>query len=519
MQKSLIFGEGTICGVIAAHTAADARRQIRLALRYTRVIELRLDWLEGAAELRRFLKLLKSAGIPPHTIVIATCRSIHAGGKFSGDPLEQLYILRSAIQAGCNWVDLEIESLGAIPPFTSDLYTSRAKRIVSYHNFKETPDSQRLARILRRLDEVRRNTGSDVIKIATQCRSLSDGLRLFAFSRQYPGTISVPMGEAAAPMRILAPRFGSVLSYAPVEEATAPGQILLAELREMYRASAVTSRTRVYGVIGNPIAHSLSPTLHNAAFGARKMDAIYLPFHVLDLHDFLAAIRPLGISGFSVTLPHKERILPYLQHVDPLAAAVGAVNTVVVKPGGKLFGYNTDCLGILRSLEGRLRIRDTRILILGAGGVARAAAFALATAGAKVSICSRRLERAATLARAVHGQSVRRAALREMQFDAIINATPVGMRPRKNESPLAPAEINCRLAFDTVYRPQNTKFLQLAARRGIETVSGLEMFLAQGIAQWELWTGKSSPVAAMRRAVVEALRRDESKNATHTRLR
>ncbi|MGC1105591.1 MAG: shikimate dehydrogenase [Candidatus Acidiferrales bacterium] len=511
MARALIFGKNCICGVVAARTAEDARRQLRRAMRYTDTVELRLDWLANTGEIQRFLALLKKTRIPRRAAMIATCRRREAGGRFLGAVAAQLSLLRSAMNAGCNWIDLEIESAGAIPAFALDLYTSSAKRIVSYHDFRRTPNPPRLARIMRRMKQIGEDAGCDAIKIATQCDSLGDSLRLFALARQHANVIAVPMGDLATPTRILAPRLGSALLYAPVDEATAPGQIPLGELHELYRGGKVTRHTRVYGVIGNPIAHSLSPVLHNAGFRARKIDAVYLPFRVLELRDFLQAVEPLGIAGFSVTLPYKEQILAHLDHIDAPAQSIGAANTVVVKAHGKLFGYNTDSLGLLRALEGRLSPRGSRVLILGAGGVARAAAFALAKAGAWVSICSRRPEKARQLARAVKGEPAPRAALRKESFDAIINATPVGMHPREDESPIAPQELNCRLAFDTVYRPRKTSFLRLAGKRGIETVSGLEMFLAQGIAQWEIWTGQAAPVAAMRRAVLEAARRAEAK--------
>ncbi|MFZ0640999.1 MAG: shikimate dehydrogenase [Candidatus Acidiferrales bacterium] len=509
MARALIFEKNRVCGVVAARTAGDARGQLRRALRYTHTVEVRFDWLANAAEIQRFLALLKKTRIPRRATMIATCRRREAGGRFSGAVAAQLSLLRSAISVGCNWVDLEMESVGAIPAFTLDLYTARAKRILSYHDFRGTPNPARLARVMRHMEQIRQSAGFDLIKIAMQCDSLRASLGLLALARQSPTVIAIPMGDMATPVRILAPRLGSALSYAPVDQATAPGQIPLAELHQLYRGDNGTRHTRVYGVIGNPIAHSLSPVLHNAGFRARKIDALYLPFRVIDLNDFLHAVQPLGIAGFSITLPHKERILAHLDHIDPLARSIGAVNTVAVSANGKLFGYNTDSIGVLRALEGRLPPRGSRILILGAGGVARAAAFALAGAGASVAICSRRPERARQLAKAVQGEPVPRAALRKMSFDAIINATPVGMHPREAESPIAPQELNCRLAFDTIYRPQKTKFLQLSANRGIETVSGLEMFLAQGIAQWEIWTGQAAPVAAMRRAVLAAVRRDE----------
>jgi shikimate dehydrogenase len=249
--------------------------------------------------------------------------------------------------------------------------------------------------------------------------------------------------------------------------------------------------------------------LQNAGFQARKMDAVFLPFLVRELRDFLRSVEPLRIAGFSVTLPHKQAILRHLDDCDPMAAAIGAVNTVVVRGGGKLYGYNTDYVGVLRTLERRIPLRGSRALIFGAGGAARAVAFALAQSGASVCVCARRAQAAKALARAVGGEVVERSRLRQEFFDAIVNATPVGMHPAERRSPLEARELNCRLVFDLIYRPRVTKLMQLAARRGIEAVSGVEMFAAQGTAQWEIWTGERAPVEAMRGAVLRALAREE----------
>jgi shikimate dehydrogenase len=248
------------------------------------------------------------------------------------------------------------------------------------------------------------------------------------------------------------------------------------------------------------------------------MDAVYLPFLVRDLRDFLDSVGPLGIQGFSVTLPYKERILRHLDGCDPLAARIGAVNTIVVRGGGKLHGYNTDYVGVLRALEKRMPLRGSRTLIVGAGGAARAVAFALVQAGASVCITARRPEQAKSLARAAGGEAVARNRVGREFFDAIVNATPVGMHPNVGSSPLAARELNCRLVFDTIYRPRVTRLLELAAGRKIETVSGLEMFVAQGTAQWEIWTGERAPVKAMRRAVVAALSR-EGRGSNRKQLR
>jgi 3-dehydroquinate dehydratase / shikimate dehydrogenase len=496
-----MIGPEKICAVVAAPDASSMWRQFVQALRRTRTAELRLDWLADDGERARFLRQL--AAKRPRGTFIATCRRRQAAGRYRGSIAQQLIHLADALRAGCAWYDLEIESAAAIPPQLLDVLLGDARRLASSHFFRGA---------LRHPEQVCKKlwrTRPDAIKIAACCDSLATGLRLLKLARGRRNVVAVPMGDTTLPLRVLALREGSALAYAPVGDVTAPGQVSLEDTFDLYRADRINRRTRVYAVIGDPIGHSLSPQLQNSGFRARRMDAVYLPFLVRDLRDFLAAIGPLGIKGFSVTLPHKQRILRHLDGCDPLAASIGAVNTVVVRGGGKLYGYNTDYVGVLRSLEQRMPLRGSRVLILGAGGAARAVAFALAQAGASICVCSRRPARARSLARAAHGEAIARNRLQREFFDAIVNATPVGMHPSVARSPLDAGELNCRLVFDLVYRPRITKLLRLAASRGIETVSGFEMFVAQGTAQWEIWTGERAPVGVMRRAALRALTREE----------
>ena len=509
MATESLFGEDRICGVVAATAAREMWQQLREAVRDTRTVELRLDWLKSEQELQVFLTRLGRAKFSQKVMLIATCRRVDAGGHFSKSATRQLAVLRRAIAAGCQWIDLEIESVQASAGFTRDLCIAEARRILSFHDFTRTPKKSELGRLSRKLERTAQAAGFEVVKIATRCDSIGESLRVLALAHGKRSVITVPMGEIATAARILMLREGSALAYAPVEVATAPGQVPLAEMTKLYRADKLDRQTRVYGVIGDPIEHSLSPVLHNTGFTAGRVNAVYLPFLVHDLGDFVGAIEPLGLQGFSITLPHKQDIVRHLDDCDPLAAEIGAVNTVVVRGRGKLFGYNTDYIGVLRAIEQRMPIAGSRVLIVGAGGVARAVAFALARGGAAVAVCARRMERAQKLARAIRGEAIPRKALRHEFFDAIVNATPVGMYPHDGDSPLEARELNCRLVFDTVYRPQRTKLLQLAAGRGIETVSGLEMFLAQGIAQWEIWMGERAPEGTMRRAVIATLRREE----------
>jgi 3-dehydroquinate dehydratase / shikimate dehydrogenase len=491
-------GAGSICGVVAASTAAEMSAAIRAALRETPAVELRLDWLSSDNERSKLLGWLKTHR-PANATFLATCRRKGAGGEFAGDIQGQLYWLIQAREAGCQWCDIEIETLRELPNKSARGYAVPGRIMLSIHDFECTPDLGRSFRMPPR-GEV------DTIKIAALSKNIADSVRLLKWAEGSKDCIAVPMGEVGLPARILALKHGSTLEYAPVGASTAPGQVSLHDLKHLYRAHQLNRSTRIFGVIGNPIGHSLSPLLHNSAYAARKINAVYLPFLVHSLSDFLKAIPDFGIRGFSVTIPHKQKILKHLDFCDDLAADIGAVNTVVVRPDGSLAGSNTDYVGVLRSLEKKLHLAKSRVLLYGAGGSARAAAVALARAGAQVAICARREQQAREIARAVGGEAVPRFALRSEKFDAILNTTPVGMHPHSKISPLAADELNCRIVMDLIYRPERTQLLQIAAKKGIHTVSGVEMFLAQGIAQWELWTKQRAPESVMRRAILKALR-------------
>ncbi len=492
-----MLGRGTICAVAAAADAESMLRQLGRALRLTNTAELRLDWLLDDRQVSIFLSHI--AASRPRATLIATCRRREAGGRYRGTIASQLAHLAEAIRAGCEWYDLEIETVRKRPREPYDGLLDRGRQLTSAHFFRRPPAN------MRAVAAELAGTSCDAIKIAVQCNSLAESRKLLKFAQKRRNIIAVPMGDVALPARFLALRERNGFAYAPVENSTAPGQISLDQMKRVYRADQFDARTRVYGVIGDPIGHSLSPAMQNAAFATRRMNAVYLPFLTRDLRDFVDSIGPLGVKGFSVTQPHKERILEFLNQCDPLAQKIGAINTVAVRSGGKLHGYNTDYVGVLRTLERRIKLRGSRVLIVGAGGAARAVAFALAQAGAAVFVSARRYQRAKHLARAAGGEALERSALRHTVFDAIVNATPVGMHPYVANSPLEADELNCRLVFDIIYRPRTTKLLQIAARRGIQTVSGVEMFVSQGAAQWEIWTGDRAPVSAMRRAVLSAL--------------
>jgi 3-dehydroquinate dehydratase/shikimate dehydrogenase len=476
-------------------------RQVHVGLRETSTVELRLDWLHSDLERAKLLAWLAKQKFGAG-VLLATCRRVPAGGKFTGSVKRQLHWLIEAGKAGCTWCDLDVETWRGLPGKTVRRYAVPPRVMLSVHDFARTPALPR--KILRNYGDV------DVVKIAAKASSIADSLRLLEAAKGFKNLVAVPMGEIGLPARILALREGSALAYAPVGEATAPGQVSLREMLHLYRAHELTQRTRVYGVIGNPVGHSLSPLMHNTGFIARGVDAVYLPFLAHELKDFLGAVERLGVRGFSVTLPHKQAILKYLAECDPLAAEIGAVNTVVVRHDGLLYGCNTDYVGVLWALGKKMRLRGSRVLIFGAGGAARAAAFAAAHGGATVAICARREKPAKDLARAVSGEFLPRRALRDERFDAILNTTPVGMYPHSGISPLSARELHCRIVMDLINRPLRTELLKIAKNKGITIVSGVDMFIAQGVAQWELWVGERAPEEAMRRAVVQSLRAEET---------
>jgi 3-dehydroquinate dehydratase / shikimate dehydrogenase len=500
-----VFGKGVarVCAVVATLGAAEFRRLVRAALRRTPTVELRLDWLANDRERQNALDWLKRTRFQKAQF-LATCRRRVGGGEFPGSAAEELFWLKKAKQAGCTWCDLEIETVKELPERSVKGYELPPKVLLSIHDFRGTP-------VFPKKMNIAAKGGANAVKVAAMSRRLSDSMRVLRLARGTEKVVAVPMGEIGLPARMLALREGSALLYAPVAAATAPGQVGLDDLLDLYRAERLTEKTRVYGVIGNPIGHSLSPLMHNTGYVAARKDAVLLPFLVEVLPEFLKVMSEFGVAGFCVTIPHKQRIFQYLDECEPLAEEIGAVNTVTVRPNGNLAGSNTDYVGVLRALEGKVKIKGSRILIFGAGGAARAAAFAVAKAGAEVLICARREKAAKELAKAVKGEVLPRPALRKQKLDAILNTTPVGMYPHEGKAPLGPAELNCTLVMDLIYRPLQTKLLRMAAARGIRTVPGVEMFLAQGIAQWELWMGSRAPEAAMRTAILKKLRAEEKR--------
>lgn len=465
-----------------------------------RFLEFRLDYLPnpemGLPLIREFL-----ASYPDATL-LATCRRHQNHGRFNGSIEEQVRILNEAVRAGARAVDVEIESAESTHADLRELQSS-AQLIVSYHNFEGTPA---LDPVVRRMMKV----PASAYKIVTTARKPSDNQRVLALARTYPKVpfILLAMTEVGFPTRVLSPSAGGVYTYASpsAAEGTAAGQVAARQLRQLYRVDKLSKNPRVFGVIADPVHHSISPAVHNRALQARRVDGVYLPLLVSPLHlkDFFLFADKLPLAGFSVTIPHKQRIIRYLDHVDPLSRRIGAVNTVWRK-AGKWRGTNTDAEGVKVPLEKRLRLSKASVLVVGNGGAARAAAFTVAGAGAKLAITGRNPDRVRALARITGGEALPPERVPESHFDVLVHATPLGMWPHAEECYFQEGPLPAELVFDLVYTPRETALLQRAKAQGKSTICGIEMFIEQAAQQFQLFTGENAPRPVMERAAEEAL--------------
>jgi len=466
-------------------------------------IELRLDYLPKPAlllpKIRRFCDQYS------HVVLIATCRRAVNGGKFRGSVANQFEILGKALACGCQLVDLELQSAEGLKASEVQKLRSRGSLILSFHDFRGT----------RKLDETfekMQATPADFYKVVTTANTLYDNVLMMKFlerkSAQH-SMIGLCMGEQGIISRVLGVRAGSVFTFgAPNEgEETGPGQITARALRSTYRLEQLDVATRVYGVAGDPIAHSLSPITMNSAFRRENVNAVYLALHAKTMDDLLTCIRDIPIHGLSITMPYKESILKHLDNYDSHTGKVGACNTIVRGPDGKLYGFNTDVAGVVRPLEQRLTLAGAKILVLGAGGAARAAVFGLKEKGAEVYILNRTAAPAQKLAHQAHARIMKRPDLRKAAFDVIVNATPVGMLAPQ-ESPLKENEINCRFLLDMVYTPAETRLMKMAQAKGAQVIPGSETFVHQAARQFEIWSGKPAPLDDMQRTVQRALAHD-----------
>ena len=508
-----------LCVAIFVTDEAQARRDIALAAeRGADVVELRVDTLDDVSVL---IRLLESKLLP----AIVTCRPTWEGGRSDLDDAGRGVTLSMAADAGADFVDVELVTARRHAATVAGDRAAGARLIVSSHDFAGRP--AKLANLVAELFA----SPADVAKVVWTARTVRDNLEAFEIlQHQQKPTIALCMGEAGLISRVLAKKFGGFLTFASLdaESGTASGQVPVADMKRLYRWDAIGPATRVYGVVGSPVGHSMSPAIHNAAFDAAGHDGVYLPLLVNPgyesfkafMESFLA-FEGLHLSGLSVTIPHKENALRYLKErgadVEPLADRIGAVNTIAID-GGVPRGTNTDYAAILDTITSALNIdraglAGKRVAVLGAGGTGRTAVAALASCGATVVVYNRTRDRADALAAEFDGTPGKVVAANWDKLcgsccDVFVNTTSLGMSPHVDASPFgdAPPSLSAEtLVFDAVYNPPRTKLLGQAAAAGAKTVGGIEMFVRQAAAQFTTWTGRPAPVDVMRQVVQRRL--------------
>jgi len=452
------------------------------------VVELRLDRCPAPQEV---LSALERLPLP----ALVTIRHASEGGGWSGSPADRA-ALYAAADGRAAMIDVELQHF-------ADLRwrPARSRLVLSSHDFSG-PGGDLPATIA-----AMRAAGADIPKVAITARDAADlALVRHLYSGASAPLVAIAMGEHGLPSRLLAQAWGAAFTFARLDddEGSAPGQPTVGELLGRYRLRSQRATTAVYGVIGSPVAHSLSPHIHNAAFAHEGRDAVYVPFRVEDPLAFWQACGA-WIAGLSITIPHKHDLISMMSGVEEPVTRIGAMNTIYRSDDGPI-GANTDAVAIQYCLEQELgSLAGRRVLILGAGGVAKAIAHAVQERGAQVMITNRSRDRAEVLAAEVGGTAIDDRIAAGTPYDVLINGTSVGMG-KPDESPWpATAHRPGTLVFDTVYTPLETRFLKDAQRAGAATICGLQMFIAQAAAQYDRWFGRAAPVELMQRVALERL--------------
>ena len=479
-------------------TAATLARMAQLAP-VADLFEVRADFVRDLD-----LGALLAARVKP---LLLTCRAESEGGRWpDADNASRREVLAAAVARGFDLVDVEARA------GFDDVAAAKAGRglVLSWHDFAGTPDD--LDAIFERMAAVQ----PDVVKISVLARTVEDLGRLLAFARRRfaarrlgdPALVALAMGEEGVASRVLGGRYGAPFTFASPSLGleAAPGQLPARALADLYRVRSLTSATRVYGVLGQDVLRSLSPAIHNRAFAALGEDAVYVPLQAGSLAAFLRALPALELSGFSVTRPYKQQILPHLASIEPEAARAGSVNTVVVREAA-LHGSSTDGDGVLVPLGAAgSPATGRRAVIVGAGGAARAAAFALVRAGATVTVVARRPEQAAEVAAATGAAAAPLAAVASLDWDVLLNATPVGSGSLPGALPVPASALRPgAIVFDMVYEPRETPLLAAARARGCRTIDGVAMLAAQAVGQLRAWVGAAPALDLLGEAAAAAL--------------
>lgn len=488
----------TVRDVPAARMAANQAHQAGADL-----IELRLDLCAAAgADPQELVRSIPDLGLP----VIATCRHRGEGGAWNGEESARLALIQQAEAHGAAWVDWELAFLDRLDGWRPQ----RAGLILSHHDF-EGQGSDLEALVIRMYA-----AGAQCAKLAVTppdaaalapLADLCSRYGLWTGRNDARSIVALGMGEVGLPSRVLAGAWGAWCTFGRLEDGdpgSAPGQPTVAELASLYRVGRQGSDTRIFGLAGKPVGHSLSPLIYNTAFAHLDLDAVHAPFLV---HDAPAFWQACGgwIDGLSLTVPHKTALLDQLDEIEPLAARLGIINTVWRDQSTRAIGANTEAPAAVECLEQALGpLARKRILVLGAGGAGRGIAFALAAAGAEVAIANRTAARSATLAGEIGALALTGEEARAWPWEALVNATSVGLGTEESPWPadrLRPGAV----VFDTVYHPLQTRLLREACEAGCIPLCGLALLISQAVEQFRRWTGQEPPRALMQRRCLERL--------------
>jgi 3-dehydroquinate dehydratase/shikimate dehydrogenase len=482
-----------LCVTVTAPTTAELRLR-RDSVRGADLVELRLD---GVADVD-VAGALADRRLP----VIVTCRPEWEGGRFRGSEDERRQILADALRLGAEYVDIEHRA-----GFADLVRQDNGRRIVlSYHDFAGAPsDMVALLAAMRR-------SGAAVIKLAITPHHLSDTLPLLDLGRQFASggaLVLIAMGEFGIATRVLAGRFESEWTYAGSEQQV--GQISASTLVHDYRFRTLNEGTALYGLVGMPVAHSVSPAMHNAAFAALDLNAVYLPLPAASVDDIVTFGTAMGVGGLSITIPYKVAMFDRVSAVSDVARRIGAINTIRID-NDRWIGENTDIAGFLAPLSARVPLNGLRAAVLGSGGAARAAAVGLSESGCRVRVHGRSPSSAHATAH-VASAEIGPCPPERGSWDLLVNCTPVGMHPHVDDTPMAAEDLTGRYVYDLVYNPCETRLLREAARAGCQTIGGLDMLVAQAREQFFLWTGVRPPTDVLHAAARTRLRefnRDEN---------
>lgn len=508
-----------ICVSICEETIDALEKAIGRARPLANIIEFRLDCIDPF-QIGDNFSTLDHLFANSSTPIIITYRPAEQGGRRALDIKARLMFWLFNRPSHPAFLDIEFDIARNAHAFDYGRKPDWSRVICSHHDFVGIPDD--LAQLYANMA----TTPAGILKIAVRADDAIDCIPVFRLLERARSEgrqmIAVAMGDAGIATRILGPSRGGFLTYASLDNQTAnaPGQLTVEELRSLYRIEKINGATQIMGLVGLPVAHSVSPQMHNAAFEASGVNAVYIPFAVRDVKSFLRRmVHPTTreidwkIRGLSVTAPHKNAVMRYLDQIHPVAKEIGAVNTIVVEKD-ELHGYNTDASAFIRATSSKLSdLRNARCAVIGAGGAASAAAWALKRAGATVTVFARDEKKAILLA---HRFDVNWEKLTENafgDFELVVNATPVGTKGDLEKQTLATGQQlrGARVACDLVYNPEETRFLREARAAGCETVGGLDMLVAQAVEQFQLWTEVEAPENLMQQAAVKVIKSRSTK--------